>query len=416
MSDVVQLSVTKARPELWVSTEPQVVYLHTIAQMTVTQRPQTPLNLCLALDRSSSMRGERLYQVKEAARQVVNQLGPRDAFALIAFNDRAEVIVPACTGADHTALHVAISSLEARGGTEMAQGLSLGLREIERPRLAGLNRLILLTDGRTYGDEQSCIELARHAQRRGIGLTAFGVGTEWNEDLLEMIAAGENSRTQYITSLDAIVPVFEAEIKRLRDTIARHVELLVTTHPTVQIASLYRVQPFIAPLVPHLVNTGCWRVPLGDWVVGSEQQCLIELILPTCSPGQQSIAKLELRYETMGAKPAQFATDVSVDALALEEPALAVEPDVRHVLERVTAYRLQAQAWEAVTKGRVAEATQTLQQAGMHLFNAGEIELAQTVHVEATRLLQNGSASTDGRKRIKYGTRGLIAGGKHADL
>ncbi len=407
-----QLTVTKARPELWISTEPQVVYLHIVAKTTLTQSPETPLNLCLALDRSSSMRGERLYQVKEAARHVVNQLGSRDAFALIAFNDRAEVIVPASTGADHTALHVAISSLEARGGTEMAQGLALGLREIERPRLAALSRLIVLTDGRTYGDEDTCIELARRAQQRGIGLTAFGVGTEWNEDLLELIAADENSRTQYITSLDAIVPVFEAEIKRLRDTIARRVELWVKTQPGVQIGSLHRVQPFIAPLVPQAMSAGHWRVLLGEWAAGSEQQCLLELILPSCSIGQQPIAKLELRYETIAGKPTQFVTNVSVDALAQEEPVLTVDPGVRHVLERVTAYRLQAQAWKAVAKGQVAEGTKTLQQAGLHLFNAGEMELAQTVHIEAMRLLHNGSASTDGRKRIKYGTRGLIAEAK----
>ena len=48
--------------------------------------------------------------------------------------------------------------------------------------------------------------------------------------------------------------------------------------------------------------------------------------------------------------------------------------------------------------------------AGTRLFEAGEVALAQTVQEEATRLLRGGSASEAGRKRIKFGTRGLIGG------
>ena len=72
------------------------------------------------------------------------------------------------------------------------------------------------------------------------------------------------------------------------------------------------------------------------------------------------------------------------------------------------AYRLQARAWKDVEAGRIEEATQRLQMAGTRLFGAGEQELARTVQDEATRLLRSGSASEEGRKRIKFGTRGLM--------
>jgi hypothetical protein len=49
--------------------------------------------------------------------------------------------------------------------------------------------------------------------------------------------------------------------------------------------------------------------------------------------------------------------------------------------------------------------------AGTRLFDAGEVALAQTVQEEATRLLRSGSASEEGRKRIKFGTRGLMGRG-----
>jgi hypothetical protein len=72
------------------------------------------------------------------------------------------------------------------------------------------------------------------------------------------------------------------------------------------------------------------------------------------------------------------------------------------------AYRLQARAWKDVEAGRIDEATHKLQMAGTRLFSAGEHALAQTLQEEGTRLLRSGTASEEGRKRIKFGTRGLM--------
>src|SRR5689334_14036704 len=47
---------------------------------------RTPLNVCLVLDQSSSMRGDKLYAVKAAARHVVDQLTVADFFTLVSFN------------------------------------------------------------------------------------------------------------------------------------------------------------------------------------------------------------------------------------------------------------------------------------------------------------------------------------------
>lgn len=410
MSGPITLHAQTARRELQVSHEQQLVYILVSAQTAPVAARQLPLNLCFVLDRSSSMRGERLFQVKEAARHVIGNLDSSHAFGLVAFNDRAEVIVPSQPVRDPETIKSTIAGLEARGGTEMAQGLALGLQEIERPRINGISRLILLTDGRTYGDEHACVELARRAQRRGIGLTTLGVGTEWNEDLLETMTAGPNSRTQYIAASNEIVPVFTAELDRLRNTIAQSVEWSITTHPDAEIRAIHRVQPFLAPLQAQNTGNGAWRVPLGEWAGGEDQGFLFELIVPPIAPGSHPIARLDLRYDLIGAGGSQAVATTGVQLSAVAHADMAVDQTVRRELERVVAYQLQTRAWQSVAEGRIAEATKCLQVAGTHLFNAGAVALAETVHAEATRLLQGGSTSADGRKRIKYGTRGLVAG------
>ena len=414
MKTMVQLRATPGRQAIAQSEEPQILYL--LVEASPAGIPDTTVdvavNLGLIVDRSSSMRGERLYQVKEACNHVVNHLNRQDYFSLIAFNDRAEVIVPCQRPGDKDAIKRAISIVEARGGTEMATGMALGLQEISRPFMSkGISRLVLLTDGRTYGDEGRCVEIARRAQTKGIGITALGVGDEWNEDLMETIASAENSRTEYITSAQQIVDVFAEELSRLHNVIAHKVELQLEGRPGLEIRSLYRVRPFIADMVAQPQAGNTWHLALGDWVGREDQLFLLELVVPPLPAGQQPIGRLHLRYEvpSVSSQPLTSSLEIKLPVVPQEDVHPQVDGVVKHWLERTVAYRLQAAAWKQLEQGNVKEATNKLRMAGTRLFDAGQEELARTVQEEATRLLRNGSASDDGRKRIKYGTRGLVS-------
>ena len=413
-SNMVQLRVTPGRPAITQSQDPQIVYL--LIEASPAGIPNAdialPVNLGFILDRSSSMRGERLHQVKEACNNVINHLSRQDYFSLVAFNDRAEVIVPCQRPNDKDQIKRAIGMIEARGGTEMATGMQMGLQEVARPVMSrGVSRLVLLTDGRTYGDEGRCVEIARRAQAKGIGITALGVGDEWNEDLMETIAASENSRTEYITNAQQIMAVFSEELSRLQNVVAQKVELRFHMHPEAEVRSLYRVRPFIAPLTAQPHSETLWRLPLGEWVGRDDQIFLLEMVMPPLPPGPQTVMRLEMSYEvpSVSSQPMLSQVDIQLPVKPAEQIRPDVDGVVKHWLERTVAYRLQASAWEQVEQGNIEEATKKLRMAGTRLLESGQTALAETVQEEATRLLRSGTASDEGRKRIKYGTRGLVA-------
>jgi Ca-activated chloride channel family protein len=413
-TNMVQLRVTPGRPAITQSQDPQIVYL--LIEASPAGIPNAdialPVNLGFILDRSSSMRGERLHQVKEACNNVINHLSRQDYFSLVAFNDRAEVIVPCQRPNDKDQIKRAIGMIEARGGTEMATGMQMGLQEVARPMLSrGVSRLVLLTDGRTYGDESRCVEIARRAQAKGIGITALGVGDEWNEDLMETIAASENSRTEYITNAQQIMAVFSEELSRLQNVVAQKVELRFHMHPEAEVRSLYRVRPFIAPLTAQPHSETLWRLPLGEWVGRDDQIFLLEMVMPPLPPGPQTVMRLEMSYEvpSVSSQPMLSQVDIQLPVKPAEQIRPDVDGVVKHWLERTVAYRLQASAWEQVEQGNIEEATKKLRMAGTRLLESGQTALAETVQEEATRLLRSGTASDEGRKRIKYGTRGLVA-------
>jgi uncharacterized protein YegL len=417
MGPGIQLRSTLSRGTLAESNEPQLMYvlLEMAAQGVPTHLPKLPLNLCLVIDRSSSMRGDRLQSVKDGAAKIIDMLGEDDYFALVTFNDRAEVVVSAQRARNKGDLKRMVGMVEAAGGTEMATGMALALQEIQRPMFSrGVSRILLLTDGRTYGDEGRCVEIARRAQGRGIGLTALGIGGEWNEDLMETMAAREGSRTQYITSAAEISQVFTDEVKRMSSVFAQDVALKVEMRPGAMLRSLDRVRPFIATVAASEEGERLWSALLGDWPGADPQAFLLEVVVPPLAAGDHPLLRLTLRYSLPGMNllNQQGELVLRVGMRPADSVSYEVDATVKHWLERLVAYRLQAGAWQSMEQGKLDEATRRLQMAGTRLFEAGEVELARTVQEEATRLLRSGQTSDEGRKRIKYGTRGLMGRGE----
>ncbi|WP_129627459.1 vWA domain-containing protein [Candidatus Oscillochloris fontis] len=415
MAPGIQLRSTLSRSLLPDVSEEQLVYVlvEVSAHGVPTSISKLPLNLCLVIDRSSSMRGERLQQVKDAAYRIVDMLTDDDYLSLVTFNDRAEVVIPSQRPQSRADLKRMIAGIEAAGGTEMATGMALGIQETQRALTGrGVSRILLLTDGRTYGDEGRCVEIARRAQARGVGLTALGIGSEWNEDLLETMSARENSRTQYITSAAEITQLFTDEVKRMHSVFAQGLQLRAEVRPGGLLRSLDRVRPFIAAIPVVEEKDLLWTASLGDWPGTDPQAFLLEVVVPPLPAGDHPLVRLTLRYSLPGANLMNQEGNLVLRIGVRPSATVGYEVDatVRHWLERLVAYRLQAGAWQDVEEGRIEEATRRLQMAGTRLFEAGQVDLARTVQEEATRLSRSGQTSAEGRKRIKYGTRGLMKG------
>jgi Ca-activated chloride channel family protein len=77
-------------------------------------------------------------------------------------------------------------------------------------------------------------------------------------------------------------------------------------------------------------------------------------------------------------------------------------------LGKLTLYRMQQKAEEAVKRGDVREATRRLENLATRLLAAGQDELAQQAITEAQRVSSTSALSDEGQKRLKYGTRMLL--------
>lgn len=401
------LSVQLSRSILPVMPEEQILYalFEVKAAKATSKVHRLPLNLCLAIDRSTSMQGARLDQVKAAAHQLIDSLLGGDALAIVAFSDRADVVWPSQTIGDTVRAKSRVTAIQAGGGTEILQGLKLGMDELERHRRSqSVNHLILLTDGQTYGDEEKCVELALEAKRRNVGISAMGIGEEWNDQLLDAIASRSGGASHYIASAADVQAIMTERLKTLAAVYGDELRLTPRLGENVRIRAVFRLTPYI-----QRMEMDGDSLLLGTLQVDGSIAGLFELVVGPQAPGVRRLAQIELA----GNVPAQERRDervqrnMSATFTTEPPPEQAVPPHLLNVLAKVTIYQMQESAWLSLEKGDVAAATQRLETMATRLLDMGEHQLARAALLEAGRLARSGHLSPGGQKTIKYGTRGL---------
>jgi Ca-activated chloride channel homolog len=386
----------------------QVVYLLIeIRSSDIQKDKHLPLNLCLVIDRSTSMQGARLDHVKQAAYQIIDDLEEDDVLSVVAFDDRAEVILPSRIGVNPVQARAKVAAIRVGGGTEILQGMQLGVAEIEKHHNQRVNsQLILLTDGQTYGDEQGCLAEARSAGARRIGITAMGIGEEWNDVLLEQIASQSNGVSAYIASPRQVQAILQQRVRGLESVFAQGLTLTFRFTEGTRIESLFRTSPYMDRLTwteDNIVN-------LGALQIDEPLTLAAELIVSQKPTGEHRLAQLALTGDipAWGNRREQIAHDVHGVFIDGEPPQEQTPTAILSVLSKVTIYQMQEQAWKTLEQGNVKAATHKLELVATRLFDMGETHLAQAAMLEAGRISQNGDSSSKGRKEVKYGTRSLL--------
>ncbi|MCB9077971.1 MAG: VWA domain-containing protein [Anaerolineaceae bacterium] len=363
-----------------------------------------PINLALVIDRSTSMQGRRLQQVKEAIRHVIDALQSEDSLSLVTFSDRAQVLLPSRRNIDKAMAKSIVSTIQPNGGTEMLTGLTAGFEEIKRYwSKTSINHVILLTDGRTYGDERGCLERARWAGANQITLSAIGIGTDWNEDLLDEMAAVSGGTSIYIDSPDKIQNIFDQTLRSLESVVARRLKMTVNPSPYVQLHEVYQIKPQISRFDIHTAT-----VMLGALSTHQEKSVLLEFRIQKLTLGQHRLLRLTVEGDMPGQSNHRPWDWVELVVHLHDTAEVAGIPSaVTDVLKSVAIYKMQEKVHSDLTAGQVKRATQRLEIIATRLLDLGEVELSRAALLEAGQLARTQTLSEEGRKKIRYGTRAL---------
>src|SRR6266567_4216941 len=192
----------------------QIAYVLLEAKPTdLMAQVRMPLNFSLVIDHSGSMKGAKLKNVREAVKMVIDRLEPSDYISVIIFDDTAQVIIPSMPANDPIGMKAAIDRIQDAGGTTMSLGMVHGLGELRRWNTPNaVNRMIVLTDGVTYGDTDRCRQLARDARDTGIAIYPLGIGSDWDEQLLDNVGQlSGGSPAEFIREVGDAMKIFQQQ-------------------------------------------------------------------------------------------------------------------------------------------------------------------------------------------------------------
>ncbi|KAK6156358.1 hypothetical protein DH2020_010606 [Rehmannia glutinosa] len=344
----------------------------------ITQPPRAPVDLVTVLDISGSMAGTKLALLKRAMGFVIQNLGPNDRLAVIAFSSTARRLFPlrrmSETGRQQ-ALQ-AVNSLVANGGTNIAEGLRKGAKIMEDRREKNpVASIILLSDGQdTYtvnnvvgGQNLPNYQLLLPSSIRPdetsgfkIPVHAFGFGADHDASSMHSISEISGGTFSFIETEGVIQDAFAQCIGGLLSVVVKDLHVMIEcVHPTIRLTSLK------AGSYPNrmMSNQRIGSIDVGDLYADEERDFLVSMNVPAeVSSHETSLLKVKCVYNDPLTKES---VTLEGEEVKIERTDVArkevVSIEVDRQQNRIRAAEAMAQARTAAENGDLSGAVSILE-------------------------------------------------------
>lgn len=172
----------------------------------------------------------KLDQAKRAAKKAIDSMRNGDFISIVAFDDVVDVLVSATelTQSNRDSIKSKIDSLRVRGMTNIHGGWHRAATEVAKNIGAkSINRVILLTDGQTNAGITNPDEICTNVltmKNSAISTSTFGIGEQFNEDLLQGMANAGDGNAYYINDDEKLEKMFKDEFQGLSNIYATDIK------------------------------------------------------------------------------------------------------------------------------------------------------------------------------------------------
>ncbi len=375
-----------------------------------------PMAFCAVVDRSGSMSGEPLSKAKAACESIIRNLRSNDQFALVVFDEIAEVVLPMGPLARKSAAIQAVRRIQDRGSTNLTAGWMLGRDELRKAPDSTTRRTLLLSDGCLNAGITAPDEVARIVadglERSRIRTATLGFGLNYDENLLERLATCSGGNFYDANSAEKLPAIFEAELEGLQRTASQNVRVRVRKLDFCENWILFASYHSVA------LPDGRIEISLGD-LTSEESATLVfhldVLPLPVLTTGEpvatldgEPLLELEILWDDLSTPELASRTHTqTIRILPTQDPAdIRIDEDVIPAVATQCAGLAVEKATEAANKQEAQKATRILKEALAKLESLGNAAKAAD-GIEALRSLlsiieEYGSLDARAAKSAKF--------------
>lgn len=333
-----------------------VVYLLARLEAAASpERDRPPVNLALAIDRSSSMRGPRLRQAIRAAAELLSRLEPTDRLTIVGFDSSARTLFGPENMTPEAAASArrALAELDSGVGTNLAAAIRKGGEAITSGFVRGaVARLILLTDGQPsvgVTDASRLCRLVEKESERGVVTTTMGIGEGFEDELLAEMASRGRGGFHYLASPGDIPAAFGRELDGVFAIAATETQVKVLPHADVLSVDLLHRLP------SRVLDDGL-QIDVGEVAAGAPRQLLLKLVRNPLS-GTRNLGTVMVTHKGPGGEAG--------DALLVgaELPPQVISDHARQVQDerlRLAVAAAVDAAWARRASGDSPQALETL--------------------------------------------------------
>lgn len=343
--------------------QPSVVHLliKLETEPAPTRTERLPLNVCLVLDRSGSMAGDKLAYTKLAARHLIDRLQRSDTVSLVVYDDQVSVLSPPTSGGDKDRLVQQLERVTARGMTNLSGGWLKGLNLTAGcPSEGRVNRVLLMTDGlanQGATNPHSLAAIGRRFRSGGVPTTTLGFGAGFNEDLLTTVADQSGGNFYFIDSPEKAPAVFLEELGELSTILGQNLEVILRCEEGVTVETAY------TPAAQARDVELRWN--LNDLYADDVRLLLVSLRVPAgfAAAGRSPVAQVGVRYQQVRDGTGERRHELPAN-LVFAADAATTDPHPEVLRERLVMSAAQAKerAINLADRGRHEAAQEELRQ------------------------------------------------------
>jgi Ca-activated chloride channel family protein len=394
--------------------QPQKLYLmaRLASGPALNNQQRHPLNLSLVIDRSGSMGGDKIAYTRQAAQFLVQNLGSRDIFSVVLYNEGVETLLQPENVTHKDNINQRIATIKAGGMTNLSggwlQGCNLVAQNLQQDYL---NRVILMSDGlanRGVTSPQKLIALAEQKRDEGITTTTMGLGADFNEDLMMAIADAGGGAFYFIESPEVTPMIFEEELRGLLNLVGQN--LIISIEPTDDVTNVSQLNGYNMHTDGRSVS-----FDLGDVLADEVKTLVLELTIPALhNSGQRQIATLRFEYDEIqeqGTEHRVMEKPVYINVGAPAELPAPPNPEVRRSVLLLQAAHARREAVSAADKGEYGHASEVLRRAAENIEQSAakneELAEEQSALLQQAEELERGDEFYSGYSRKVMATQAM---------